>query len=72
MTGLKNDVAKISSSLASSNGIEKARVTDDTFQAGNPGIGQFLACESGQDIGPNSDFGFSSFTAKGLAAQAGR
>jgi hypothetical protein len=54
------------------NGIEKARVTDDTFKTGNPGIGEYLACQSGQGIGSNLDFGFSSFTAKALAAQAGR
>ena len=54
------------------NGIEKARVTDDTFKTGNPGIGAYLACQSGQGIGSNLDFGFASFTAKALAAQAGR
>jgi len=54
------------------NGVEKARVTDDTFKAGDPGIGEFLACETGPGLGSNSDFGFSSFTAKGLAAQAMR
>ncbi len=54
------------------NGVEKARVTDDTFKAGNPGIGEYLACQSGQGIGSNFDFGFASFTAKGLDAQAGR
>jgi hypothetical protein len=53
------------------NGVEKARVTDDTFKAGNPGIGEFLACDSGQGIGSNSDFGFSSFTARGLGGTNG-
>jgi hypothetical protein len=48
------------------NGVEKARVTDDSFKTGNPGIGEYLACEKGQGIGSNSDFGFSSFTARGL------
>jgi hypothetical protein len=48
------------------NGVEKARVTDDTYETGNPGIGEFLACDNGKGIGSNSDFGFSSFTARGL------
>ena len=48
------------------NGVEKARATDDTFKTGNPGIGEFLACESGHGLASNSDFGFSSFTARGL------
>ena len=53
------------------NGVEKARVTDDTFKTGNPGIGEFLACDTGQGIGSNSDFGFSSFTARGLGGTNG-
>ncbi len=48
------------------NGVEKARCTDDTFKTGNPGIGEFLACQSGKGVGSNSDFGFASFTARGL------
>jgi len=48
------------------NGVEKARVTDDTFKTGNPGIGEFLACNGGQGIGSNADFGFASFTARGI------
>jgi hypothetical protein len=49
------------------NGVEKARVTDSTFKTGNPGIGEFLKCgEGGQGIGSNSDFGFSSFSARGI------
>ena len=48
------------------NGVEKARATDDTFTTGNPGIGEFLACNGGQGIGPNTNFGFASFTARGL------
>jgi hypothetical protein len=48
------------------NGVEKARVTDDAHETGNPGIGEFLACDNGKGIGSNSDFGFSSFTARGL------
>jgi len=51
------------------NGVEKARATDDTFKTGNPGIGEFLACNGGQGIGSNIDYGFSSFTARGLARQ---
>lgn len=49
------------------NGVEKARVTDDTFQTGNPGIGEHNACQNGQGMGSNPDFGFSSYTARGLA-----
>ncbi len=52
------------------NGVEKARVTDDTFKTGDPGIGEYLSCETGKGIGSNSDFGFSSFAAKALAAKA--
>ncbi len=48
------------------NGVEKARATDGTFKTGNPGIGEYLVCESGQGIGSNSNFGFSSFTARGI------
>ena len=51
------------------NGVEKARVTDDTFKTGNPGIGEFLAGNGGRGIGSNTDYGFSSFTARGLARQ---
>jgi hypothetical protein len=50
------------------NDIKKAQVTDDTFKTGNPGIGEFLACERGQKIGSNPDFGFSSFTARGIGS----
>ncbi len=49
------------------NGVEKARVQDDTHQTGNPGIGTYLACEGGRGRGSNPDFGFASFTARGLA-----
>jgi hypothetical protein len=52
------------------NGVEKARVKDDTFKTGNPGIGEYLACENGHGIGSNSDFGFSSFTARDLGGSA--
>jgi hypothetical protein len=48
------------------NGVEKARVTDDTYQTGNPGIGEFLACNRGQGIGSNANFGFASFTARAI------
>jgi hypothetical protein len=49
------------------NGVEKTRVTDSTFKTGNPGIGEFLKSgEGGQGIGSNSDFGFSSFSARGI------
>ncbi len=48
------------------NGVEKARVADDTFKTGNPGIGEFLACDRGQGKETNSDFGFTGFTARGI------
>jgi hypothetical protein len=53
------------------NGVEKARVTDDTFKTGDPGIGEYLACETGQGVGSNSDFGFASYTARGLGGTNG-
>jgi hypothetical protein len=52
------------------NGAEKARVTDDTYKTGNPGIGEFLACDRGQGVGSNADFGFSSFTARSIGESA--
>ena len=48
------------------NGVEKARVTDPTFKTGDPGIGEFLACEGRRGVGSNPDFGFASFSARGL------
>ena len=48
------------------NGVEKARVTDNTFASGDPGIGEFLACEGARGVGSNPDFGFSSFTARAI------
>ncbi len=48
------------------NGIQKARAIDDTFKTGSPGIGEFLACESGRGVGSNPDFGFASFTARAI------
>jgi hypothetical protein len=53
------------------NGVEKARVVDDTFKTGNPGIGEYLACDGRQGLGSNSDFGFASFTARGLGGMKG-
>jgi len=53
------------------NGVEKARAMDNTHKTGNPGIGHFLACKGGQGIGSNADFGFSSFTARGIAGTNG-
>ena len=50
------------------NGVEKARVTDDTFKTGDPGIGEFLACEGGRRVGSNPDHGLASFTARGIGA----
>lgn len=69
--GLKNgDTLKASivgnAITVSINGVRKAQVTDDTFKTGNPGIGEFLACDGGQGIGTNADFGFASFTARGI------
>jgi acetyl esterase/lipase len=49
------------------NGVEKARAKDDTHKTGNPGIGVFLQCPKGRGIGSNTDFGFTSFTARGIA-----
>lgn len=46
------------------NGTKKIQATDGTYKTGNPGIGMFLECNDGQGIGSNSDFGFSSFTAR--------
>jgi hypothetical protein len=43
----------------------------DTFKTGNPGIGEFLACETGRGIGSNADFGFASFAARGLGETNG-
>jgi len=48
------------------NGVEKARVEDDTHKTGDPGIGTFLSCDSGRGVGSNADFGFRSFTARGI------
>lgn len=48
------------------NGVEKAQVKDDTHKTGNPGIGAFLSCDNGRGIGSSTDFGFTSFTARGL------
>jgi hypothetical protein len=53
------------------NGVEQARATDNTHKTGNPGIGEYLACDGGQGIGSNSDFGFSSFTARGSGGTNG-
>ncbi len=50
------------------NGVRKAQATDDTFKTGDPGIGMFLHCDGGRGIGSNTNFGFASFTARGLGA----
>jgi hypothetical protein len=52
------------------NGVEKARVTDDAYKTGNPGIGTFLSCDGGSGKGSNADFGFTSFTAQGLRSRS--
>ena len=51
------------------NGVEKAYAVDDSFNSGNPGIGEFLDCQRGQGVGSNSDFGFASFTARAISAE---
>lgn len=48
------------------NGVKKAEAVDNTFKTGNPGIGEFLACPKGQGVGTNIDFGFASYTARGI------
>ncbi len=48
------------------NGVQKIQVSDDTFKAGDPGIGLFLQCNGREGIGSNADFGFSSFSARPL------
>jgi hypothetical protein len=48
------------------NDVKKAQVTDDTYKTGNPGIGLFLQCDGGQGIGSNTNFGFASFSARGI------
>ena len=53
------------------NGVQKAQVTDDTYKTGNPGIGEFLACDADHGFGSNADYGFSSFTARGLVPARG-
>jgi hypothetical protein len=52
------------------NGVEKAHAVDDSFKTGNPGIGEYYDCNARKDVGSNADFGFSSFTAKGLEGAA--
>ncbi len=51
------------------NGVVKAQVKDDTHKTGNPGIGTFLSCDNGRGVGTNGDFGFRSFTARGLGTR---
>jgi hypothetical protein len=70
--GLKNGVVLKASIVGNVitvyvNGVKKAQANDDTFKTGNPGIGQFLACQGKQGVGTNADFGFASFTARGIA-----
>jgi hypothetical protein len=54
------------------NGVEKARVKDDTYKTGNPGIGVFLQCNGRHGAGSNQDFGFASFTARGIGGTGQR
>ena len=53
------------------NGVKKAEATDYTFKTGNPGIGEFLACRNAQGLGTNAEFGFASFTARGIGPARG-
>ncbi len=46
------------------NGVQVARVTDDTYATGNPGMGFYLW----RGAGTNGDYGFTSFTATGSPA----
>ena len=48
------------------NGVERARVKDDTHKTGSPGIGIFLQCNGRHGVGSNADYGFTSFTARGI------
>ncbi len=48
------------------NGVEKARINDDSYKTGNPGIGVFLQCNGRHGAGSNKDFGFTSFSARGI------
>jgi hypothetical protein len=48
------------------NGVEKVQVKDDTFKTGNPGIGMFLLCDGHHGMGSNKDYGFKTFTARGM------
>jgi hypothetical protein len=52
------------------NGVEKAHAVDKSFTTGNPGIGEFLFCNRGRGFGSNADFGFASFTARGIGPKA--
>jgi hypothetical protein len=48
------------------NDVKKAQVKDDTYKTGSPGIGEWLWCPKGLGVGSNTDYGFSSFTARGI------
>jgi hypothetical protein len=54
------------------NGVEKARVLDNSFSTGNPGIGEYFDCNGGERAGSNADFGFSSFTARAIGPGTNR
>jgi hypothetical protein len=54
------------------NGVRKAQVRDDTYKTGNPGIGMFLECKNGCGIGSNMDYGFTSFTARGISSPSSK
>jgi hypothetical protein len=46
------------------NGVQMAKVSDDTFSSGNPGIGLNYGCN-----GTYQNFGFRNFTARGIGAK---
>jgi hypothetical protein len=48
------------------NDVLKAQATDDHYKTGNPGIGEFLGCHGRRGFGSNTNFGFSSFTARAV------
>ena len=48
------------------NNVELAQVRDSTYSTGNPGIGFFLESRDSHGIGSNQDYGFTSFTARGI------
>ncbi|HYK87268.1 MAG TPA: hypothetical protein VE398_00760 [Acidobacteriota bacterium] len=48
------------------NDVVKAQIRDDTYKSGDPGIGIFLGFNGRRKTAPNSDFGFTNYTARGI------